>query len=178
MRSVVEGLLTLARADAGEQPRARVATALGPLVAEVVELMQGLASRRGVTLDLVPPAGDVTVLAEPDRLRDAVTNLVSNAIHYNREQGRVEIAVSREGATACVRVSDTGIGIAPGDIPRIFDRFYRADKARSREAGGAGLGLAVTKWIVESHGGEIRCESEPGRGTTFTIRLPVGRPDG
>jgi two-component system OmpR family sensor kinase len=171
MRSVVEGLLTLARADAGEVASRRVPVSLVQVVHEVVALLQPLAEKRHVSFSVT--SGSVEVVGDPDRLRELVMNLVSNAVWYNRENGRIDIAVRREAETACLEVADTGIGIAPEDLPRIFDRFYRADRARAREAGGAGLGLAVARWVVDSHGGEITCASEIGRGTRFVVRLPA-----
>jgi heavy metal sensor kinase len=171
MRSVVEGLLTLARADAGELAPRRIPVPLGQIVEEVVALLQPLAEKRHVHFAV--KSDPVEVAGDPDRLRELVTNLASNAIWYNREEGRVDIAVWKEGAVACLQVTDTGIGIRPEDLPRVFDRFYRADRARAREAGGAGLGLAVAKWVVDSHGGEITCSSEVGSGTQFVVRLPA-----
>lgn len=171
MRAVIEGLLTLARADAGEPVLRRVPVSLDQVAHEVVTLLRPLAERRKV--DLTVSGAGAEVAGDPDLLRDVVTNLVSNAIHYNREEGRVEIAVWKEEPSACLQVADTGIGISSEDLPRVFERFYRADKARARDAGGAGLGLAVTRWIVESHGGQITCTSEVGVGTRFLVRLPL-----
>jgi signal transduction histidine kinase len=144
---------------------------LPQVVHDVVALLQPLAEQRHVRFSVTDTAVDV--VGDPDRLRELVMNLASNAVWYNHEEGRVDIAVRRDGALACLDVADTGIGIAPEDLPHIFDRFYRADRARAREAGGSGLGLAVAKWVVESHGGEITCSSEIGRGTRFVVRLPA-----
>jgi heavy metal sensor kinase len=173
MRGVVEGLLTLARADAGEVALRHEPVSLRHLVQDVEALMRPLAAKRQIHLDTTGTVDDVQVRGDPDRLRELLTNLVSNAIHYNRADGRVDVSLWREESTACLQVTDTGIGIAPDDLSRVFDRFFRADRARSRESGGTGLGLAVTKWIVESHGGEIACSSDLGRGTRFLVRLPL-----
>jgi two-component system, OmpR family, sensor kinase len=171
MRAVIEGLLTLARADAGELVLRRVPVSLDQVAHEVVALLRPLAEKRRVALTV---SGDgAAVAGDPDLLREVVTNLVSNAIHYNRDDGRVDIAVWKEEPSACLQVADTGIGISAEDLPRVFERFYRADKARARDAGGAGLGLAVARWIVERHGGQITCTSEVGRGTRFLVRLPL-----
>jgi two-component system, OmpR family, sensor kinase len=171
MSAVIEGLLTLARADAGSVALRRVPVSLEQVAHDVVALLQPLAGRRNVNLTVT---GDgASVAGDPDLLREVVTNLVSNAIHYNHDAGRVEIAVWKDAPSACLQVSDTGIGIATDDLPRIFERFYRADKARARDAGGAGLGLAVTRWIVERHGGQISCASEVGQGTRFLVRLAM-----
>ena len=173
MRTVAEGLLTLARADAGEQALRRVPVPLGLLTRDVVTSMQPLAEKRRLSLAMSNDSEGLLVSGDPDRLREVVTNLVSNAIHYNRDEGRIEISLRKEGSSVCLEISDTGIGIAPEDLPRVFDRFYRVDQARSQETGGAGLGLAVTKSIVDRHGGEITCASEVGRGTRVAVRLPA-----
>jgi two-component system, OmpR family, sensor kinase len=171
MRAVIGGLLTLAQADAGELALRRVPVSLEQVAHEVVTQLRPLAQGRKVNLRV---SGDgAEVAGDPDLLREVVTNLVSNAIHYNRDDGRVEIIVWKDETSACLRVADTGIGISPEDLPRVFERFYRADKARARDAGGAGLGLAITRWIVESHGGQVTCTSEVGGGTRFLVRLPL-----
>jgi signal transduction histidine kinase len=113
------------------------------------------------------------VAGDPSRLTGAFGNIVKNAIEYNREGGSVVVRLSTRGPHVHVRVEDTGIGIAARDLPRVFDRFYRADKARSRKAGGSGLGLAITKRVIEDHGGSIVCTSEVDRGTQFEVRLPA-----
>jgi two-component system OmpR family sensor kinase len=169
MRAVIDGLLTLARADAGSVTLRRLPVALDQVANEVVTQLRPLAGKRNVALTVT---GDgASVAGDPDLLREVVTNLVSNAIHYNHDAGCVEVAVWSDESSACLQVADTGIGISSEDLPRVFERFYRADKARARDAGGAGLGLAVTRWIVERHGGQITCTSELGRGTRFLVRL-------
>ncbi len=107
--------------------------------------------------------------------KQALINLVGNAIKYNRPGGGVEIKVADDGNNAIIGVIDTGLGIAPGDLSRIFERFYRVDKSRSRERGGSGLGLPITKKIVEDHGGSISVESTPGQGSVFRIKLPMAK---
>jgi two-component system sensor histidine kinase BaeS len=103
-------------------------------------------------------------------------NLLSNAVKYTPQGGSVAIDCSQDGGQVVLSVRDTGVGIAPGDLPHVFDRFWRADQARSRTGHrpGVGLGLAISKWIVEAHGGTIAVQSRPGRGTTFTVTLPAG----
>jgi signal transduction histidine kinase len=113
------------------------------------------------------------VVGDSERLMQVVCNLLTNAIHYNTDGGSVSIGVSHDAAAAILTVSDTGCGIPEADRPHIFERFYRVDKARSRETGGYGLGLAICRSIVETHGGTIAFVSEAGRGTTFTVRLPA-----
>jgi signal transduction histidine kinase len=168
MQAIVERLLALARAEAGADDGRRSPLALDDLVRRVAEDLGPLADARGIAVDV--DAAPLSVMAVPDRLLDAATNVVANAIAYNVEGGRVHIALAQRGGHAELAVRDTGIGIARADLPRIFDPFFQADPAGNR---GAGLGLAVTRAIVESHGGEIRCESQPGVGTTMTIRLPL-----
>ena len=115
------------------------------------------------------------LLAEGDRERitQVIINIISNAIKYNKKDGSVRVTCEKEGDFACVTVADTGIGIPEADLPRIFDRFYRVDKARSRERGGTGLGLAIAKEIAMRHGGDIEIESEYGKGTVMKLKLPL-----
>lgn len=171
MRVVVEGLLTLARADAGGSERARGQVALKAVAEDAVTLLRPLAEQRRIAVTVRGEAA--VVQGDANRLREMISNLVANAIAYNVDGGTVDVVVA-SGAVARVTVSDTGVGIDPQDLPRVFDRFYRADRARARNSGGAGLGLAVAKGIAESHGGSIECRSEPGRGTTMEVRLPAG----
>jgi len=171
MKGVIDGLLTLARADAGQIPIRNETVALRPLVEETLRLLQPIAVGRSVALS--SELADLSVPGDPERLRDVVTNLVINAVRYNREGGHVAIRLREESREAELSVADTGVGIPESDRPHIFDRFYRVDKARSREQGGTGLGLAITKWIVEAHRGTISFSSREGEGTTFTVRLPM-----
>jgi signal transduction histidine kinase len=171
MRAVVERLLLLARADAGEARLAPVSLRLDALTTRVADDLRPLAGARHVTIGV--HAAPVTVRADAEYLAEAVTNLLTNAIDYNVPGGRVDVTVEGRDGAAEVRVADTGIGIAAADLPHVFDRFYRADPARARATGGAGLGLAVARWIVEQHGGRIACASEPGRGSVFTATLPA-----
>lgn len=113
------------------------------------------------------------VLGDAERLRQMLVNLVDNAIRYTPSGGHIDLSLECLTNHAQITVSDTGQGIAPEDLPHIFDRFYRADKARSRDAGGTGLGLSIVKWVVEAHGGELEVESSLGEGTTFRVRLPL-----
>jgi len=137
--------------------------------AEQVRLAMG---RRGVELRLEPgPA--VTVRADEDLLLQLLLNLLDNARKYTRSGGRVTVGWGVRNGQAEVRVRDTGVGIAPEHLPRIFERFYRVDKARSRAGGGAGLGLSICRWIAEAHGGSISVESVPGAGTAVVVKLPV-----
>jgi len=165
MTSMTEGLLFLARADGKAVDLRRDSLDLKEVVEEAVGLVRPLAQGRGVHLSV--EADSLRMMGDRERLGEAVTNLVTNAIQYNRPDGRVDIAL-KEGVLA---VSDTGPGIPEEDRDHVFERFYRADQSRSRNAGGAGLGLAITKWIVEAHGGEIGFTERAGEGTTFRIRF-------
>jgi signal transduction histidine kinase len=115
----------------------------------------------------------IQVQGDPDRLKQLLLILVDNAIKYTPEAGEIRLTLRLEAGSALVTVSDSGIGIDPEDLPHLFDRFYRADRARARDHGGTGLGLAIAKWIAERHGGQITVESAPGNGTTFSVRLPA-----
>jgi len=172
MRSIVEGLLVLARADAKGLPLLREPVSLTAVADEIVRLFRPLAEERGVTV-AVASAGDVTAIGDRDRFKDLISNLVTNAIRYNRRGGSVTVRLSTADGRASLSVDDTGIGIPAEDLPHVFERFYRVDKARSRSAGGSGLGLAIVKWIVDTHSGTIAASSEPGVGTRFVVSLPA-----
>ena len=131
------------------------------------------AEARGVMLELDAPDGAPVAGVKAD-LEAVVKNLVSNAVKYNREGGRVDVTLRTEGATRVLTVADTGIGIRQQDLPRIFERFYRVDTARSRATGGTGLGLSIVRHAVDRHGGKVQVASSLGEGTTFTVTLPIG----
>jgi heavy metal sensor kinase len=169
---LAEDLLMLARADAGGIPLQRQPVSLGALVRWAEEQFAGAARRKGIALE-AQGAGSVTVPGDPDRLRQLLTNLVDNAIVYTPPGGSVRVRWDRDTAVARLTVADTGGGIAPEDLPHVFDRFYRADRARVRTSGGSGLGLAIARWIAEAHGGRIEVDSRPGHGTTVTVWLPA-----
>lgn len=170
MRAVVEGLLTLARADAKDLPLRKERVELATIVEETVSLLGPLALERKVAL--TASAEPVAVTGDPDRLREVVMNLVTNAIRYNVEGGKVDVTLAARPDEATLTVADTGIGIPEKDQPHLFERFFRVDKARSREAGGSGLGLSIAKWVVEALGGHISFTSRENEGTTFIVRLP------
>jgi signal transduction histidine kinase len=170
MNAVVERLLALARAEAGAAQDRAVELQLDAVVDRVVDDLAPLAESRGVTVRV--DAAPTVVRGDPDRLVEAVTNVVANAIQYNVDRGRVDVVLTQRSGAAELSVTDTGIGISDADLPRVFDPFFRADPARSRDAGGAGLGLAVTRSIVERHGGSVACRSQPAVGTTVVLSLP------
>jgi heavy metal sensor kinase len=170
MQSVIERLLFLAR---GEAVAVRTtAVRLDEVAREAVEHVRALAYAAGLTITIDTEA--VTIQADPERLLEAITHVLTNAVRYNVAKGHVDVRVDREGARARLQVRDTGIGISAEDLPHVFEAFFRGDPARSRDTGGAGLGLAVARSVVEQHGGTIECLSTPGTGTTIVMRWPLG----
>jgi heavy metal sensor kinase len=166
-----EDLLLFSRTEAGGL-RTRAAVDLEPVLLEVFDLGLRLAQPAGITLR-VEASEPARVAGDEAALRRACRNLVENAIKYTPSGGKVELALTREGGEACLSVRDSGPGIEPADIERIFQPFVRLDAARARATGGAGLGLAIARSIVQAHGGTITVLSAPGAGSEFTIRLPL-----
>jgi heavy metal sensor kinase len=175
MNTIIERLLTVSRAEHRSSHWRNVDCDLGAVAAEVVEFLKSLATRREVALVWERPTAPIHVMGDPERLREMTVNLVSNAIVHNRPGGRATLTLTSEnsGMEIALRVSDTGAGIAPEHLPHIFERFYRVDRARSREQGGTGLGLSIAKMIAEFHGGQIAVESRVGEGSVFTVWLPA-----
>ena len=169
MKGLVDDLLTLARADAGELELRWELVDLGPIIEECAEMLRPLAEGRGVCVVVKP--GGAKLEADAARLERVMTNLLSNAILYNRPGGQVTLSLASAGESVVLTVADTGVGIPEAELPRVFDRFFRVDKARSRESGGSGLGLAICKSIVDAHGGTIAVASQPGQGTEVVVRL-------
>ncbi len=169
---IVNDMLILAEADAGSQVLVMKPCNLRPMLEDLVEQMRVLAMDRGIEISLAV-SQEVVIEADTLWFRRAVLNLLDNAIKYSSDGGKVAVRVELRGARVYLAIRDEGIGIEPKDLPHIFDRLYRADPARSRSSGGAGLGLALVKWIVESHHGQVGVESEPDRGTTFIVSLPT-----
>jgi len=172
LSALVEDLLTLARADSGQAELAREFVYLDALVAPVAAGVGRLAEAKGVALETCLER-DVAVIGDPARLHQLALNLLGNAVKYTPAGGLVRVTVGARDGAACLEVADTGVGIPTEDLPRVFDRFYRADEARSRAAGGAGLGLAIARWCAEAHGGQISVQSRPGAGSVFTVWLPL-----
>ncbi|HKS16434.1 MAG TPA: ATP-binding protein, partial [Planctomycetota bacterium] len=139
----------------------------------VVDFMKPAAEKRRQALELSVNGRLPGVAGDPDYLERAVSNLVDNAIKYTPEGGRIRVSAKQDESTVVIEVADTGIGIPPTDVPRVFERFYRVDKSRSREMGGTGLGLSIVKHVVQVHGGTVDVESVVGKGTTFRVRLPA-----
>ena len=172
LSGLVSQMLTLARADADEAPLALVDVDLSELTADVARQMRLLAEPKQITID-VRADGPLRVRGDPSRLRELLMILLDNAIKYSYAGASVQVRLQPLAGKTQIQVSDSGRGIPPEALPYVFDRFYRVDKARSREMGGAGLGLSIARWIVDSHGGSIRVESAMGIGTTVTVELPA-----
>jgi signal transduction histidine kinase len=173
--SILNTLMDISEAEAGVLQLRREPVALRALLAEVVELYEDVADAKKVTIT-VEPGDEVVVSGARDRLRQVFANLLDNAIKYSPAGGRVHLVAGREGDSAVVTVTDTGVGIAAEHLPRIWERLYRADPSRSER--GLGLGLSLVKAYVKAHGGQVEAHSDPGRGSTFTVRLPVGSSEG
>ena len=176
MHGLIDDILELSAIEAGKVAVEPAAVALRPLVGEVVTTLAARAGERRVELRNEVPE-DVIVRADARRLEQMLTNLADNAVKFNREGGSVVIAHARAGGRDQITVSDTGEGIPPEHIHRIFERFYRVDRARARALGGTGLGLAIVKHLARAHGGEVAVQSALGRGSSFTIELPCLRGD-
>jgi signal transduction histidine kinase len=164
-------LLTLARADLGELGLALGLVDVAALAGDVVRRTAPLAQSRAVTLTYQAAPDPVVVEADPDRLQQVLLILVDNALKHTPSGGTVVVDVRPQGADACLEVTDSGPGIDAAHLPRVFDRFYRVDRARSRADGGTGLGLAIAKSLVDAHGGQLMLGNATGGGTRATIRL-------
>jgi len=174
LQELLDDLLTLSRLESVEAPFERRPVDLAACAERAAEALARAAEERGVRLTVEPAEGTVEVAGDPPSLERLLVNLVDNAVKYNREGGAVTVRLDRRGSEAVVEVADTGIGIAEELQERVFERFYRVDKGRAREEGGTGLGLAIVKHVAQRHGGTVELESEPGRGSTFRVRLPAG----
>ena len=174
MQRIVDELLDLSRIETGHWRPRPEPIRVADLAAEVLGRVAASAKAKGVTLDTTVEPGAQTIYADRTALEQILFNLAENAIRHTGEGGRITIRTMREGGGVSLAVSDTGSGIPPEHLPRIFERFYRADAGRSREAGGTGLGLAIVRHLVEAHGGSVRAESVVGVGTTIRIFFPDG----
>jgi two-component system sensor histidine kinase SenX3 len=173
---LITDLLDLARLESEERVENPVPVDVRGVLMSVLARMRRVARKKNITLQWkrFGRAAQYTVLGDETQLASMFTNLVDNAVKYTPPGGRVEVTGGFEGSEIVIRVSDTGIGIPEGKLPRIFERFYRVDKARSKETGGTGLGLSIVKHVAENHGGRVTVESTPGEGSTFTVYLPRG----
>ncbi len=170
LTTMADSLLLLSRTDAGRADLQPAAVGLADLAREVAGDLDVLAEEKSQQVRVSADA-EVDVLADRPTLRQAVINLLDNAIKHSQEGAAIEVAIRRAGTDAVLEVADNGPGIAQEHLPHVFERFYRADRARSRTSGGAGLGLAIAQWAVEVNGGRLEVESEAGRGSRFRIVL-------
>jgi two-component system phosphate regulon sensor histidine kinase PhoR len=172
LTAVSEDLLDLARIEAGRRTIEKSPTQVGPIVEEVVSSFGAKATQKGVRLS-VEGAGELSASVDAGAFRQILANLIDNAVNYTSPGGSVNVSAQETAGMLDVVIEDSGIGIPKEDQRRIFERFYRVDRARSRESGGTGLGLSIVKHLVEAHGGQVSVSSELGVGSTFTVRIPM-----
>jgi signal transduction histidine kinase len=189
MSQIVDDLLLLSKEDGGKLEPHREMINLTRMLQEVINQMSVLAQTKALRLETSTPREEIHILGDPLRIRELFLNLIENGIKYTEEGGLIRITLTKDGLPGSgfpsnprdgeetrfvkIAISDTGIGIAKENQEKIFDRFFRVDKARSREEGGSGLGLSICKWIVEAHHGEIKVESDIGKGSSFIVKLPL-----
>jgi two-component system phosphate regulon sensor histidine kinase PhoR len=178
LNQLVLDLLSLARLESGQEPYEHRPLELAPVVSSCVESHRDRASARSqaLGLELGPLDDQALVVADEEAVRQILDNLIDNALKYTPEEGRVNVSCALTDREISIAVSDTGIGIPRNDLPRVFERFYRVDKARSRELGGTGLGLSIVKHLVQSLGGQVTVDSRVGAGSRFTVQLPRYQP--
>lgn len=172
MRNLIADILELSQIEAGTITLTRQTVKLSHVVDEIMTSLSSMAAEREINLENRVSASS-QLLADAKRLEQMLTNLIDNAVRFNRRGGSVTVTDEALADRYLINVSDTGEGIGQKELHRIFERFYRVDRARTREVGGTGLGLAIVKHLARLHGGEVTVESEPGAGTTFTIDLPT-----
>jgi heavy metal sensor kinase len=171
--ALIEQLLSMARADAGRETLHFEPVDLRQTLRSVVDGWQQVATIRNLQFSASLDAPDFSVMGDETLLRRLADILLDNAFKYTPSPGSVHLSLEPQGESAVIQVQDSGVGIAEEEQGKIFERFYRVDKARSRAQGGAGLGLAIAQWIVTQHGGSIGVESQPGQGSTFRVELPM-----
>ena len=169
---LIDSLLLLARADAGEDGLQRELTDLPAILRQAVEQCRAPAAEKNIQLDSLPGDQSIAVIGDAEAMRRLFFILIDNAVKYTPDGGQIDVRLEMTGERAIVSVTDTGIGIADTELPYIFDRFWRADKVRSRGMGGAGLGLSIARWISEQHQWEIKTGAGPGGGSQFTVTIP------
>jgi two-component system phosphate regulon sensor histidine kinase PhoR len=183
LHALILDLLSLAQIESGDELFEFRAVPVGAAVDACLERHRARAEARRQSVSAAPPptgdgpADGVAVWADEEAVDHILDNLIDNALKYTPEGGTIRVGWRAEGGQVCLEVADTGIGIPEPDLPRIFERFYRVDKARSRELGGTGLGLSIVKHLAQAMHGQVRVASRPGEGTTFTVCLPVAHPD-
>ena len=176
LSNLVTDLLTISRVESEEGPLEKVVLDLREIVGESARVLGPAAESKGLTVDTQFPEEPVVVSGDREALRQVVDNLLDNAIKYTPLGGRVSLRLEADAGAGVLEVEDTGSGIEPQHLERIFERFYRVDKARSRELGGTGLGLSIVKHFVQAHGGRVFVQSVPGKGSTFRVVLPFAGP--
>jgi two-component system sensor histidine kinase SenX3 len=172
LERTVEDLLDLSILEAQEAPQ-RDMVPVVLLMDEASERMAGSAEAAGIPIEVTEPAEDIVVSCDRRQVTSALFNLLDNAVKYSEEGGKVEFAAEVSGFHVVISVRDYGIGIPGGDLERIFERFYRVDRTRSRATGGTGLGLSIVRHVAQAHGGEVSVTSEEGAGSTFSLKLPL-----
>jgi two-component system phosphate regulon sensor histidine kinase PhoR len=172
MRNLIAEILELSQIESGNVSMTRKKLKLAPFVNEVITSLSSMAAEREIELINEVPTSEV-IAADPKRLEQMLTNLIDNAVRFNRRGGSVTVSYEKLPDRYLLSVSDTGEGIGPKELHRVFERFYRVDRARTREVGGTGLGLAIVKHLARLHGGEVNVRSQLGVGTEFTIDLPL-----
>jgi signal transduction histidine kinase len=170
---LIEQLMFLARADSGAETLNFSPTNVTEVLREACHQGSALAEAKQIGFQEQISSDSMWIRGDATSLRQLFLILIDNAVKYTPSNGQVEVSLHRNNGYAIAQVRDTGIGIAEADLPNVFERFYRADKARTRELGGVGLGLSIGRWITEVHSGTIEVQSAPGRGSVFQIRLPI-----
>jgi two-component system sensor histidine kinase SenX3 len=170
---IIDDLLDLSRIESEEAP-IREPVPVHRVLAEAVERVRPTAELRGITIEVPEPSRRLALNGERRQLVSALYNLLENAVKYSDDGATVEISAATDGSWVELAVRDHGIGIPARDLERIFERFYRVDRARARDTGGTGLGLAIVRHVASNHGGDVRVDSHEGEGSTFTLRLPAG----
>jgi signal transduction histidine kinase len=174
LQRLIDDLRMLSLAEAGQLPLQREVVAVADLLDDLHRSFAQQAQRVGIDLRVVgaPP---VAVHVDPQRMQQVLGNLVSNSLRHTPAGGTIELRAERDGTDVAIAVRDTGSGISPDDLPHLFDRFWRGDRSRSREGHRTGLGLAIARQLTEAHGGAMKAASQPGDGTTITVRLPIAQ---
>jgi len=172
LAKLIDDLLDLSKIESGKMSMVFLPIEIVPIIKRSAGVLEKLARDKSIKIEFDIPEGLSKVMADENRLSQVFLNLLDNAVKYTPEGGSVKISVFPQGKYLQVDITDTGVGIPEIDVPRIFERFYRVDKARSRQLGGTGLGLSIVKHIVQAHGGQVWVESEVGRGSTFSFTIP------
>ena len=170
---MIDDLLDVSRISQGKVELKRCIVGVPSVINQVTRVIKPLIDKKKHKLIIQMTPGPLSVDADPTRLKQIIGNLLTNAAKYTENGGRITLAASRDGDEAVIRVEDTGVGIAPEMLPRVFDLFTQVDHSHVRSEGGLGIGLTLVKRLVELHGGTITATSEPGRGSVFTVRLPA-----